>query len=165
MPKLQKKTLFQIAGILLVILVILLIPSERRKIRKQFNRLADYAQKEPAESVFKGARKASAMSELFTDPCEIKGSIHFLGGTYSRREAAQVVVAARTQFEWLDLSFHDMKIDFPEKRIAAVIVNARMDAGFGGEDVTEVRTLECRMLKEDGKWLFQQCRSIDSRRL
>ena len=162
MAKLEKKTLIQIGAVLLIILAILLIPSDRRKIRKQFKRLADLAQKEQNESVFKGARKASAISELLTNPSEIVGNINFLSGTYSRREATQVIIAARTQLNAFRLSFQDMTIDFPQKNIATVSVVARLDASLSGETYAEMRKLECRMHKVGKHWLFNQCRSADS---
>jgi hypothetical protein len=142
-------------------LVIWLMPDEKKAIRKQFARLSELAGKKGDESLFVTAAQARALAELLTDPCELKGNMHSLGGTYSRQEAATAVAAIRTQFNTMALDLVDLTIELPEKNKAKVTLTAKLNASGSGERVSEVRELDCTLLKQDGKWLFNACQVVE----
>jgi hypothetical protein len=142
-------------------LVIWLIPDEKKAIRKRFARLSELVAKDGNESLFVTAAQSRAVAELLTDPCELKGSLHSLGGKYSRQEAATAAAVIRSQFDKMKLDLVDLTIEFPEKDKATVSLTARFNATGSGEPVTEVRELNCTLLKIDGKWLFNSCQAVE----
>ena len=96
--------------------VIWLMPDEKKAIRRQFARLSELARKDGNESLFVTASQAKAIAKLMTDPCELKGNLHSLGGTYSRQEAAMAVAGIRTQFDTMALDLVDLTIELPGER-------------------------------------------------
>jgi hypothetical protein len=154
-----------VPGILLLVataaLIIWLMPNEKKAIRKQFACLSELARKNEDENLFVTLSKAKLLSELMTDPCELKGNIQPLDGTYSRQEAATAFAAIRAQFDAIALELTDLSIEFPEKGSAAVTLTARFKATGSRDSVSEVRELNCTLVKQDGKWLFNTCQTVD----
>ena len=65
--------------------------------------------------------------------------------------------AARSYVSRLDLKFYDLQIVFPEKEVAKVTLTARLAGrSTAGEQMDEIRELECRLKKIEKKWLFSQ---------
>jgi hypothetical protein len=142
-------------------LVVWLIPNEKKAILKQCARLSELARKNGNESLFVTASQGKSIAQLMTDPCELKGNLHSLGGTYSRQEAATAAAAIRTQFDTMALDLVDITIELPEKDKATVSLTAKLTATGSGESVSEVRELKCTLLKIDGKWLFNTCEAVE----
>lgn len=157
----KRIVLAALAVAVVVVVVIGLMPDEKKKVRKQFARLSELVGKQTGENMLVTAAQGQAISELFTDPCELQSNIQSLGGTYSRREAAMVSAALRSQFDTITLSLVDLKIELPEKDKARVTLTAKLDAMRGGERIGEVRELDCTLLKRDRAWLFSTCRVVD----
>lgn len=155
---------WMIAGLVAVVAVVAvlwLMPNEDKKVRRQFARLSEWVGKDGSESVIVMAARGKQVAALLADPCELKGSIPSMGGTYSRQEAAQMVAGIRSQFDRLSLDFADLTVTFPETDKARVTLTATLSAARGGETMREVRELDCTLVKRDGAWLFSACQAVD----
>lgn len=152
-----------IAGLIVmigVLAVFYLLPSEEKKVRKQFDLLSQYAAKEPNEDLLSAANRAKNIGRLFADPCELKAegdSFYSLTGTYSREEMAGYAFRGRSYFSSLSLKFHDLKIEFPERETASVRLTATLSGrSTSGENLDEAREFLSVLQKIEKKWLFSR---------
>jgi hypothetical protein len=140
-------------------------PSEEKRVRKQFGLLSQYVAKEPGEDPFSMANRIQNISRLFAENCEFKiegDSLYSLSGNYSRQEVAGYALRGRSYFSSLSLTFHDLKIRFPEKGSASVRFTARLAGRSStGENVDEIRELQCDLNKIEKKWLFSGLEAVE----
>ncbi len=145
--------------------VFYLLPSEEKRVRKQFDLLSQYVSKEPGEDLFSTANRVRNTVRLFVDPCEFRiegDSFYSLTGKYSREEMAGYVLRGRSYFSALSLKFHDLKIEFPERGIAKVRLTARLSGkSTSGENVDEAREFLSVLQKIEKKWLFSQFEVVE----
>ncbi len=157
---------YLVIGVLIVIVgivaAIALIPSEEKKVKRQFHLLSEWVSKSPEETAFTMLQKMKNIGTLFDEHCEMKASDQSLSGSYSRQEISTYAGSARSHVSQLDLNFYDLGISFPEKEIARVNLTARLTGrSTAGERVDETRELECVLRKIDKKWLFSQIEVIE----
>ncbi len=151
--------LIVIAGVLVTIA---LIPSEEKRVRKQFRLLAEWVSKSPEENAFTMFQKMKNIGTLFDERCEMKVPDQSLSGSYTREEISTYAGSARSHLFQLDLNFYDLRIVFPETEIARVDLTARLTGrSAAGERVDETRELECVLRKIDKKWIFSQIEVIE----
>ena len=144
-------------AILGVALALIVFPSEERRVKKQFRLLSEWVSKSPEENAFSLLQKMKDIATLFSEPCELRAPEESLSGGYTRQEISAFAGSARSHFSRLDLNFHDLHIVFPERETAKVTLTARMvGSSTAGEQVDEIRELECLLKKIDNKWLFNQ---------
>jgi hypothetical protein len=145
-----------------VVAVVYLLPSEQRKIKKQFAALSDEVSKEQGESLLAMAYTAQTLPKLFDTNCAITVKAEMITGSYTPEEIASLAARARTQFSTLKLSFSDLKIDISEKNLAKVELTARLvGKGTNNEGVNEVRELMVTLKKCDGRWLFSSFDEVE----
>ncbi len=128
--------------------------SDRVQIRRRFNRLADLAGRSPTESMIAMAARSEQLSNLFAAKTELSIPVRGLTGEYSRREIVQSAVRVKSQAESIELDFHDLKIREISGDNALCTVTARLRAVINGERINEVRELDCRLVREEGRWVF-----------
>ncbi len=137
-----------------------LLPSEEKKVRKQFDLLSQYVSKQPGEDLFSMANRVKNIGRLFAENCEFKiegDPFYSFSGKYSREEVSGYALRGRTVFSNLTLKFHDVEVEFPEKGTAKVNLTARLTGrSTAGENVDEVRELLCVLKKIEREWLFSQ---------
>jgi hypothetical protein len=157
-----------ITGLIIVIGVVAvfcLLPNEEKRVRKQFDLLAQYVAKEPNEDLLSAANRAKNIGRLFADPCEFKAegdSFYSLTGKYSREELISYAFRGRSYFSSLSLKFHDLKIEFPEREAAKVRVTATLSGrSASGESVDEAREFLSVLQKIEKKWLFSQFEVVE----
>jgi len=153
-------------GVLIVIIgivvVITLIPSEEKRVKRQFDLLSEWVSKSPEENAFTMLQKIRNIGTLFDEHCEMKAQDQSLSGSYTRQEISTYAGSVRSHVSQLDLKFYDLRIIFPEKEIARVNLTARLTGrSTAGERVDETRELECILRKVDKKWLFSQIEVIE----
>lgn len=149
-------------AILGVALAVIVYPSEERRVKKQFRLLSEWVSKSPEENALNLLQKMRDIGTLFSEPCELKAPDESLSGGYTRQEISAFAGSARSHFSRIDLTFHDLHIDFPEREIAKVTLTARMvGSSTAGEQVDEIRELECLLKKIDSKWLFHQIEVVE----
>ena len=153
-------------GVLIVIIgivvVITLIPSEEKRVKRQFDLLSEWVSKSPEENAFTMLQKIRNIGTLFDEHCEMRAPDQSLSGSYTRQEISTYAGSARSHVSQLDLKFYDLRIIFPEKEVARVNLTARLTGrSTAGERVDETRELECILRKIDKKWLFSQIEVIE----
>ena len=151
--------LIVVAGI---VLVITLIPSEEKSVKRQFHLLSEWVSKSSEENALTMLQKMKNIGTLFDEHCEMKIPDQSLSGSYTRQEVSTYAGTARSYVSQLDLKFYDLRIVFPEKEIARVNLTARLTGrSTAGERMDETRELECVLRKIDKKWLFSQIEVIE----
>jgi hypothetical protein len=141
--------------ILGVLAVLTLLPSEEKKVRKQFKALSNVVSKESGESVFTTARKAKEIVPLFDENCELIMPADSVSASFSRGEITSYVIRGRTQFSDLSLTFVDLSITFPELGTAKVVLTAKLKGkAANGDKVDETREVNSTLKKIKRKWLF-----------
>ena len=145
-----------------IVVTIALIPSEEKRVKKQFHLLSEWVSKAPEENAFTMLQKMKNIGALFDEPCEIKVPDQSLSGSYTRQEISAYAGSARSHVSQLDLNFYDLRVVFPEKEVARVNLTARLTGrSAAGEQVEESRELECVLKKIDRKWVFSQIEVIE----
>ena len=138
-----------------IVVVFYLLPSEEKKVKKQFHLLGEGVLKSPEENAFTMLQKMKNIGALFDEHCELRAPSQFLSGSYTRQEISTYAGSARSSFSRLDLKFYDFHIVFPEREVAKVTLTARLTGmSTAGEQVDETRELECILKKIEKKWLF-----------
>jgi hypothetical protein len=144
-------------GIIAIVVVIALSPSEEKRVRKSFNLLSEGVSKSPDENTFTVLKKMKDIGALFDEYCELKASDPLLSGSYAREEISTYTASARSSLSHLNLKFYDFHIVFPEEGLAKVTLTTRLTGkSMAGEHVDETRELECILKKIEKKWLFSQ---------
>ncbi|MGZ3604222.1 MAG: hypothetical protein ACXU9P_04625 [Thermodesulfobacteriota bacterium] len=145
-----------------IVVIITLIPSEEKRVKRQFTLLSEWVSKSPEENAFTMLQKMKNIGNLFDERCEMKIPDQSLSGSYARQEVSTYAGSARSYLSQLDLKFYDLHIIFPEKEIAKVNVTARLTGrSTAGERMDETRELECVLRKLDKQWLFSQIEVIE----
>lgn len=160
------KIKYLLAGVLLVIigivLVVTVLPSEEKRVKKRFHLLSEWVLKSPEESSLAMLQKMKDIGTLFLEPCELKFLNESLSGSYTRQEISAYAGSARSHFSQLNLKFYDLHVAFPEKEVAKANLTARLVGRFKtGERLDEIRELDCLLKKRDGKWCFSQIEVIE----
>jgi hypothetical protein len=145
-----------------IVAVFYFLPSEEKKVRKQYHLLSEGVLKSPKENAFAMLQKMKNIGALFDEHCELKAPSQSLSGSYTRQEISTYAGSARSFFSQLDLKFYDFHIVFPEKEVAKVTLTARLTGrSTTGEQVDETRELECILKKIDKKWLFSAIEVVE----
>ncbi len=157
-----------IAGLVLVIGILAawyLLPSEEKKVKKQFRLLSQYVSKEPGEDLFSMANRIQNMGQLFAETCEFKiedDPLYSLSGDYTRDEVKGYALRARSYFSDLSLKFEDLKVEFPQKGMAKVQLTGRLTGkSTTGEALDEARELGCVLRKIEKKWLLSRLEVVE----
>ncbi len=149
-------------AIIAIILAVTVFPSEEKRVKKRFHLLSEWVSKSPEESPLTMLQKMKDMGTLFLEHCELKAPNESLSGSYTRQEISAYAASARSHFSQLDLKFYDLQITFPEKEVATVTLTSRLRGkSKAGEQVDEIRELECLLKKIDRKWFFSQIEVIE----
>ena len=148
-----------------ILAVFYFLPSDEKKVRKQFDLLSQYVAKEPNEDLLSSANRVRNIGKLFADPCDFKiegDSFYSFSGKYTREDLAGYALRGRSYFSTLSLKFHDLKVEFPERGTAKVGFTARLSGkSTGGEKVEEAREYLCVLQKIEGKWFFDRFEVVE----
>lgn len=157
------KYLLGVLGVILgVVLVVTVLPSEEKRVKKRFQLLSEWVSKSPEENPFTMLQKMRDIGTLFSEPCELKAPNESLSGSYTRQEISAYAGSARSHFFQLGLKFYDLHIAFPQKEEAKVTLTARLTGkSKTGEQVDDIRELDCLLKKVDRKWFFNQIEVIE----
>jgi len=124
-----------------------LFPSEEKKVKKQFHLLKKWASKDSGENPFTMAQKIKNITALFDSNCEMIANQYSFSGSYTPEELSGYTARARLPFSQLSLNFYDLKMAFPEKRMAKVSLTARITGKLNtGEDVDETHAMALQQI-------------------
>lgn len=136
--------------------------SEKRKVKKQFNSLAELVSREQDETAWGTAKHATALARFFTKTCEFRSQYPSFSGSFTRLEASSSIARARLQFRKLSVRFYDLEIDFPDEDKAKVTLTLKVTGDMtNGDYVDESHELNCSLEKVGGSWLFRECEVIE----
>jgi hypothetical protein len=145
-----------------IVIAITVLPSEEKRIKKQFYLLSEWVSKSTEENAFTLLKRMKDIGSLFDAQCELRVPDQSLSGTYTREEISTYAGSARSHASQLDLKFYDFGIAFPEKAVARVTLTARLTGkSTAGEQMDETRELECLLKKIEKKWLFSQIEVVE----
>jgi hypothetical protein len=157
MVKIKYLFIAALIAILGIVIAITVFPSEEKRVKKQFRLLSEWVSKSTEENAFTMLQRMKDIGSLFDAHCELKVPDQSLSGSYTREEISTYAGSARSHASQLDLRFYDLQIAFPEKEVAKVTLTARLTGrSTAGEQMDEIRELECRLKKIEKKWLFSQ---------
>lgn len=145
-----------------MVVMITLLPSEEKKVKKQFQLLSERVSKSPGENGVTLLQKIKNIGTMFDEHCEMKIPDQSVSGSYTRQEISTYAGSTRSYLSQLDLKFYDLHILFPENETARVNLTARLTGmSTAGERIDETRELECLLRKIDHQWLFRQIEVIE----
>lgn len=132
--------------------------AEVRNAHQELTRLLSKTDGEASSTMIFNAR---VLQSMFADTCEITGDAEMLGGSYTPEEMVSTIIRVQAIFLSIDLTFHELEIEFPAAddaivNFTAVLVGrSKME---GEEEAAETREVISRMRKVEGKWLFAEFR-------
>ena len=152
-----------IATVLAVGLIFVLFPNQEKEVKKQLNRLSQYASKQQDEPALASLAKSAKIGQLFADTCTLTIKNPRLEGSYSRKEIIDRITMARNAFGVLDVSFYDMSIEFPIEGRAKALLTMRLLGKLGKEkeDFADVREVQVDLKKTERKWLINGVEFIE----
>lgn len=160
------KTKITVSVILLAVLAVLaslyLFPSDRAKIKKQFEALSNFISKEKGESSLTMAYKVNAMATLFADSCSFEFSQNYMTGEFTPEQITSHTAKGRSQFSKISLKFYDIVPEI-RKDLAIVETTVRFQGELkdSAKVAEETREIQCNLKKTDGKWKFTDFKVVE----
>ena len=152
---------FLIAAVLAVGLFFFLFPNQEKEVKKQLNRLSQYASRQQDEPTLTSLTKAGRIGKLFADTCTLTMNNPRIEGSFSRKEIIGKISMARRSFTRLDVSFYDISIQFPVDGNAEALLTMRLLGKLGNEDFADVQEVQIDLKKTKRKWLINRVKFIE----
>jgi len=133
----------------------LLRDNDKAAVVKVMRNICGMTDKQRGESGTLGLIKIGSADKWFADRCEIDVNYGSLDGTMSPQEITALLARARGAFEEMRGTMSDLEITLHDDRQQSTAYFSGEFYGLpkgGGAPVREVRDLECRLQKIDGKW-------------
>ena len=130
--------------------------AEVRDAHQELTRLLSKTEGEASSTMIFNAR---VLQNMFADTCEVTGDAEMLAGSYTPEEIVSTIIRVQGMFLSIDLTFHELVIEFPAAddaivNFTAVLVGqTKME---GEEEAAETREVISRMRKVEDKWLFAE---------
>ncbi len=130
--------------------------AEVRDAHQELTRLLSKTEGEASSTMIFNAR---VLQNMFADTCEVTGDAEILAGSYTPEERVSTIIRVQGMFLSIDLTFHELVIEFPAAddaivNFTAVLVGrTKME---GEEEAAETREVISRMRKVEDKWLFAE---------
>ena len=130
--------------------------AEVRDAHHELTRLLSKTEGEATSTMIFNAR---VLQNMFADTCEVTGDAEMLAGSYRPEEMVSTIIRVQGMFLSIDLTFHELVIEFPAAddaivNFTAVLVGrTKME---GEEEAAETREVISRMRKVEDKWLFAE---------
>ena len=130
--------------------------AEVRAAHQELTRLLSKTEDQATASTILDARN---LQSLFADNCVVTGDAEMFVGSYTSEEMVGTIIRVQGAFLKVDLTFHDLEIEFPAvddaiSSFTAVLVGKSMVDGEA--EAAEAREVVSRMRKVEGKWRFAE---------
>jgi len=130
--------------------------AEVRDAHQELTRLLSKPEGEAGTTTILNAR---VLQSMFAESCEVTGDADAFAGSYTPEEMVSTIVRVQGLFVKVDLTFHDLVIEFPAAddaigNFTAVLVGQSQIDGEG--EAAEARDVISRMRKVDGDWVFAE---------
>jgi len=139
-----------------------LFPSDRTKIKKQFDSLSSLVSKEKGESAFAMAYKVNAIANLFADSCSFEFYKNYMTGDYTPEQITSNAVKGRGQFSKISLDFYDIVPDIQnDAAVVETTVRFHGEIKDSAKVAEETREIQCKLKKIEGKWKFTSFKVVE----
>lgn len=157
---------YLLIGLILVVAGIMtfstLFQTEEKRVKKQFQLLAESISKDSGETIFTMDQKIKKIGSLFDETCEIHIPAYSLSGSLTREEITGYAARGRLHLSELLLKFYDLHIAFPVEKEATVRLTARLTGKLTtGEVVNEAHEIDCLLKKVEKKWCFTRVEVVE----
>jgi len=134
--------------------------AEVRDAHQELTRLLSKVEGDASSTMIINAR---LLQNLFADTCVVTGDAEMLAGSYTSEEMVSTIIRIQALFLSIDLTFHELVIEFPAAddaiaNFTAVLVGQSVMEGEGEVEAAETREVISRMRKVEGKWRFAEFR-------
>lgn len=132
--------------------------AEVREAHQELARLLSKTEGEAAGTMLVDAR---LLQGLFDESCEVTGDAEMLVDSYTREEMVSTIIQVQAMFDSVDLTFHELVIEFPTMDEALVNFTAVLvgrSTMTEGEEAAETREVVSRLRNIEGEWLFSEFR-------
>jgi len=139
----------------------LLSPSEERRVRRVFDRASELIAKDGSEPIFVAAAKARGLADLVAPSAQLEIPERDVNFTVGGGDVARQIALARSQPQFIRVSFEDISVTFSDDDTALVTADVLFKGtselyGFSGRDTRE---LDATMRRSaSGDWLFASIR-------
>ena len=137
--------------------------NDRQLIRGNLRALGHVISVDPGEPRKPLLAKIQEVKKLLGNPCELSIDQGGLSGAYSPSEITNLIMRFQAQVVEARLSFHDIKIGFPETGMATITCTGQLQGTTRAhERLDEFRELQIKASKIDGKWKFIRFQTIEA---
>ncbi|MBQ9500626.1 MAG: hypothetical protein IJU70_00570 [Lentisphaeria bacterium] len=127
--------------------------SDEARVKKVIRRLCDMTTKREGENPAAGALLISRTDEIFAPEVHIEAARGGFDGSYTPGRLTSELARCRAVFRRVTVRAQDEEISFPEKDKAFAVFSGTLSGDTKtGTSVSEVRDVECRLVRLDGKW-------------
>ena len=130
--------------------------AEVRAAHMELTRLLSKKEGEATSAMLVNARM---LQNMFADTCEVTGDAEMLVGSYTPEEMVSTIIQVQGMFLSIDLTFHELVVEFPAADDAIVNFTAVLVGRSileGEEEASETREVVSRLRNVEGKWLFAE---------
>jgi len=158
----KKIVITVIAVIAAVAAYTFIVETEEDKVKKQFERVAELAEKEAGETNLAMANKSRQIGAMVTDPVTVTIPEYHASGSYPRQEITRRMAMGRTRFKQFSLEFFDLSVTIIDDTSADARVTAQVTGKkLNNQPFEGTHELRCRLNKVEDEWLFNQVEVVD----
>jgi len=132
--------------------------TEVRKAHQKLSLLLSKAEGQTTGAVLLDAHR---LNGLFAESCKVTDDAATAVRDYTPDEMVSTILQVQSLFHSVNLTFHDLAVEFPEADMALVDFTAVLIGRSkieGEEDAAETRNVVSRLQRTDGDWLFSEFR-------
>ncbi len=152
----SKQQLYIICGIILVavVAVILLRPSDEKKILKNLEKMAEYCTTEAQEPGLTTLQKTSLAAKLCTDPCKVQVESFDVDREFNRKEITNHIMMMKKRLVGTTFIFQDTEFTSLSGNSAELTTTLRLNGKTVDGRFTDAYELQITAVKKEGDWLF-----------
>ena len=127
--------------------------SDEAQVKKVLRRFCGMATKHEGENPAAGALLISRTDEIFAPEVHIQAAGGGFDGSYTPGRLTSELARCRAIFRRVTVRTQDEEISFPEKDKAFAVFSGALSGDTKtGTSVSEVRDVECHLVRREGKW-------------
>jgi len=152
----SKQQLYIITGIVLVVVaaVLLLRPSDEKKIRDNLERMAEYCTTESRESALTTLQKISSAAKLCTDPCKVQIESFDVDREFNHKEITDHIMMMKKRLVGTAFTFQDTVFLLLTDDRAKLTTTLRLNGKTVDGRFTDAYELQITVVKREDAWLF-----------
>ena len=133
------------------------LKSEEHKVKLVLDKLIYLGERPENPGAAELAVKLGSIDDIFAEQVSLDFGRRFLSGIYSSRSIEPLLVQYRKAFVRADLKMDDLTVTISPEDTANAIFSCRLTGKLHrGDQIEEVRDVECRLKKTEGKWRIEK---------